>query len=342
MFPIWGGRNRLYRNEGDGTFSDVALQLGVEKPLASFPVWFWDFDNDGALDLFVTSYTGGVGIVGAYHLGVRVSASVAEEPGSSDDFLIKADKNPNTLLSTSYETPCLYHGDGHGKFQEVAAERNLTYPIVPMGSNFGDINNDGYLDFYLGTGDPDYWSLMPNLMFLNRQGREFTNVTMAGGFGHLQKGHAVAFADLDNNGDLDVFQQMGGAYPGDKFRDSLYENPGFGHHWITIKLVGRQSNRSAIGARLHIQIIEKNGKERSIFRYVSTGGSFGANPLRQTIGLGSASMVTQLNVYWPTTGMTQSFYSISADKAIQIVEGQDNYTTLKLKKLIFRTESNDM
>lgn len=309
----FSGRNRLYRNNGDGTFSDVALQLRVEKPLSSFPVWFWDFDNDGALDLFVASYTGGVGIVGAYHLG----------------------------LPAKYEKACLYRGDGNGDFQEVAAECNLTYPMLPMGSNFGDLNNDGYLDFYLGTGDPDYSSLMPNLMFLNRQGREFTNVTMAGGFGHLQKGHAVVFADLDNDGDLDVFEQMGGAYPGDKFSDALYENPGFGHHWITIKLVGRRSNRSAIGARLHIRIIE-NGKERSIFRHVTSGGSFGANPLRQTIGLGSASVVSHLNVYWPTTGMTQSFHTISADQAIQIVEGQDNYTTLKLKRLLFKTESKEM
>ena len=117
-----------------------------------------------------------------------------------------------------------------------------------MGWNFGDLNNDGYLDFYIGTGNPDYESLMPNLMFLKRGGAGFDNVTMAGGFGHLQKGHAITFADLDNDGDADIFEQMGGWYNGDKFSDALFENPGFANHWIAVKLVGVISNRAAIGA----------------------------------------------------------------------------------------------
>ena len=90
-----------------------------------------------------------------------------------------------------------------------------------MGSNFGDLDNDGYPDFYLGTGYPPYHSVMPNVMYRNRDGRSFSNVTYAGGFGHLQKGHGVVFADLDNDGDQDVFQQMGGAFPGDRFGNTL-------------------------------------------------------------------------------------------------------------------------
>ena len=81
-----------------------------------------------------------------------------------------------------------------------------------MGANFGDLDNDGFLDFYLGTGSPEYDSLMPNLMFRNREGKMFADVTTAGGFGHLQKGHGIAFADFDNDGDQDVFAELGGAY----------------------------------------------------------------------------------------------------------------------------------
>ena len=95
-----------------------------------------------------------------------------------------------------------------------------------MGSNFGDLDNDGYLDFYLGTGTPDYHDLMPNLMYRSLEGKRFSDVSIAGGFAHLQKGHGVVFADFDHDGDQDIFEQMGGSYAGDKYADALYENPG--------------------------------------------------------------------------------------------------------------------
>jgi hypothetical protein len=201
-----------------------------------------------------------------------------------------------------------------------------------MGANFGDLDNDGYLDFYLGTGQTPYEEVMPNVMYRNRRGMGFADVTTTGGFGHLQKGHGVAFADLDHDGDQDVFEQMGGAQPGDGYRNVLYENPGFGNHWITIKAVGTRSNRSAIGARIRAEVVE-NGERRSIYRHVNSGGSFGANPLRQTIGLGKADRIGVLEVFWPTTGVTQTFRDVPVDRAIQIVEGDGSYTTLELEAL---------
>ena len=94
-----------------------------------------------------------------------------------------------------------------------------------MGANFGDVDGDGFLDFYLGTGDTDYAELMPNVLYWNQAGQRFVDVTFASGLGHLQKGHGVVFADLDHDGDVDLFEQMGGAYRGDGFADVLYENP---------------------------------------------------------------------------------------------------------------------
>ena len=299
--------NRLYRNNGDSTFSDVAVKLGVTRPRGSFPAWFWDFDNDGVLDIYASSYTGRVGVLSAYHLGEKVK----------------------------FEPACLYRGDGRGGFIEVARSRNLTEPTLTMGSNFGDIDNDGYLDFYLGTGDPKIQSLMPNLMYINRDGKRFENVTMVGGFGHLQKGHGIAFADLDNDGDADVFEQMGGALRGDEYGDALYENPGFGNHWLSVKLVGTRSNRSAIGAQIRVEIIE-GAEARSVYRHVNSGGSFGCNPLHQTVGLAKASAIRSVEVFWPTSEITQRFTNVGLDQIIQIVEGEPSFTRLKLQKLTLR------
>ncbi len=308
-----GGPNRLYRNNGDGTFADVAAAVGVARPLQSFPAWFWDYDNDGALDLFVAAYAAGVGEVAASYLG-----------------------RPFKMERTRMR---LYRGDGSGGLTEVGKEQNLLRPTKPMGANFGDIDNDGYLDFYLGTGDTDFNYLMPNLFYRNGGGRGFTDVTMAGGFGQLQKGHSVVFADFDNDGDQDVFAQTGGAYLGDRYNDGFYENPGFGSRWLAVKAVGTRSNRAAIGVRLRVDISE-GGARRAVYKYVNSGGSFGANSLRQTIGLGEAERIERLEVYWPTTDLTQVFTGVPLDAFIEVVEGRENFTVLNLQPFVFSKVSS--
>ncbi|MCH2115445.1 MAG: VCBS repeat-containing protein [Pirellulales bacterium] len=305
------GQNRLYRNQGDGTFVDVATELNVTDPAISFPAWFWDFDNDGRLDIYVAAYNASIANVAAHHLGIGSDAQRA----------------------------CLYRGNGNG-FDNVAAEYGLTQATFPMGANFGDLDNDGFLDFYLGTGDIRISEQAPNIMYRNQQGRGFADITMSGGFGHLQKGHAVVFADWDNDGDQDVFEQLGGAYPCDRFHDALFENPGFGNHWISIKLVGVTSNRSAIGAKIRLEVVD-DGERRTIYKHVNSGGSFGANPLQQAIGVAAAERIEQLEVYWPTTGQTQSFTDVGVNQTIQIVEGQDQYTTIPLKAVPYSRPTNN-
>jgi hypothetical protein len=208
---------------------------------------------------------------------------------------------------------------------------------LPMGANFGDLDNDGYLDFYLGTGYPYYEGLMPNVMYRNQGGNGLADVTTAGGFGHLQKGHGIAFADLDNDGDQDVYAQVGGAFAGDAAGNALFENPGFGNHWIKVKLIGVRSNRSAIGARLRVDIVE-GGKSRSIYRRVDTGGSFGASPFLREIGLGQAERIELLEVYWPTSDETQRFRDVAMDQRIEITEGQSDYRKQPLRKMCFKTD----
>ena len=301
-----GAANRMYHNNGGERFGDVAADLGVAGPRHSFPCWFWDFDNDGHLDLYVASYEAGVADVAASYLGLSFRAGLSR----------------------------LYRGDGKGGFVDVARQTNLVKPTKPMGANFGDLDNDGFCDFYLGTGDTDYAELMPNLMYLNLAGKRFADVTTAGGFGHLQKGHGVAFADFDNDGDQDVFEQMGGAYKGDGYFDSFYENPGFGNHWIAIHLTGTRSNRSAIGARIRVEVSDGEGG-RTIYKHVDSGGSFGANPLRQTIGLGAAHRVERLEVYWPASGDTQVFTGVPMDVFLEIEEGDPDFRVGSLPRLSF-------
>jgi hypothetical protein len=308
-----GSRNALYRNDGarDGSkdpkapwkFTNVALAAGVTEPIFSFPSWFFDYDNDGWPDLFVAGYNlQSVGDIAADYLGLPYKSERAR----------------------------LFHNNRDGTFTDVSKAAQLDKILLGMGSNFGDLDNDGWLDFYLGTGDPDLATLIPNRMFRNARGKFFQDVTTSGGFGHLQKGHGVAFGDIDNDGDQDIYEDMGGAYPGDVARNVFFENPGHGHHWITLKLEGIQSNRAAIGARIKATIREKGG-QREVYKTVCSGGSFGASPLRQEIGLGQAEGIESIEIFWPRTGKTQTVKGLAMDRFYKVREGESTATSYSLK-----------
>ena len=292
------GRNRLFRNDGPGgpgrwRFTDVTAAAGVAEQKNSFATWFFDYDNDGWPDIFVGGYsTASGGEVGAFEAGLPFHA----------------------------DTPRLYHNNHDGTFTDVSKAAHLDRAILPMGANFGDIDNDGWLDVYLGTGDSEYQSLLPNRMFRNRDGRSFADVTTAGGFGHLQKGHAIAFADLEGSGSEDIFEEMGGALPGDIYQSVLYHNPGNGNHSITLTLEGVSSNRAAFGARIEVMVAGPAGA-RHVYRTVGYGSSFGGNPLRQHIGLGAATRVEMLRVTWPHANSIQEFTHLPADNSYHLREG---------------------
>jgi len=296
------GPNRLYRNDGDWTFTDVAAQAGVLAPQGrSFAAWFFDYDNDGWLDLFVTAYDARVEDVAADALGLASQAT----------------------------SPCLYRNNGDGTFTNVAADTGLDHPWLPMGANFGDLDNDGFLDIYLATGDPDYQTLVPNAMLRNDAGRRFQNVTTAGGFGHLQKGHGVSFADIDNDGDQDIYHQLGGFYEGDGFSNALFANPGHGNGFVHVRLAGTTGPRTAIGARIRVELETPSGV-REVHRAVGSVSSFGGSPLRQEIGLGDATRIRRLDVTWPRSGLRQSFRDVPMNTMIRITEGLDRVETVEL------------
>jgi FG-GAP-like repeat/ASPIC and UnbV len=296
-----GQSGRLYHNRGDGTFEDLAPILRVTEPNYGFACWFWDYDNDGRLDLWVNPYKATLSEVIRDQLG---------QPASG-------------------ERPRLYRNVGGPEvFHDVTKKVGLDRVVLPMGCNFGDVDNDGFLDIYLGTGRPSFSYLMPNLLFRNDGGRRFEDITAATGTGHLQKGHGVAFADWDRDGDLDIFLEAGGAVPGDRAHNVLFQNPGCGHHWLTVKLEGTRTNRGALGARIRVDVAASDGAVASIYRTIGTGSSFGGNPLACTIGLGRDRTIRGLEVHWPTSRTRQLVRDVPIDHAIEITEGESGFRVL--------------
>ena len=193
--------------------------------------------------------------------------------------------------------------NGKGTFIDVTEQAGLMSLHPTQTAAWADYDNDGWLDVYLGTGESFYQSLLPNRMFRNSNGKAFQDITTSGDFGDLQKGHAIAFGDLENNDNEDVFEEMGGAFPGDTYQSTLYRNPGHGNHWVTPLLEGVQSNRAAFGARIAVTVTTPAGVCH-ICRTVGYGSSFGGNPLRQHIGLGAATTIEKLELTRPTSHIT--------------------------------------
>ncbi|MFO0950654.1 MAG: FG-GAP-like repeat-containing protein [Isosphaeraceae bacterium] len=294
------GPSRLYHNEGEGKFRDVAPELGVTGADVSFACWFWDYDNDGRLDLYV-------------HENL---ASLAETTAWAMHL-----PTPRT------SRPRVYHNEG-GTFRETTQELGLDLPLTPMGCNFGDVDSDGFLDVYVGTGGMSYEYLVPNMLFRNDDGKQFLDVTTSSGTGHLQKGHGVSFADYDDDGDLDFFVELGGAVPGDRAHNVLFQNPGNGRHWLKVKLVGKATNRIALGARINAVVMGPDGKPRTIHRTIGNNSSFGGNSLVEFFGLRDAGEVVELEVSWPTSKTSQAFRGVKADQTVVITEGANEFRPL--------------
>ncbi|HTH55942.1 MAG TPA: FG-GAP-like repeat-containing protein [Cyclobacteriaceae bacterium] len=306
------GQRMLLKNEGSRnvTFTDVTINARLDLEQGNtFPTWFWDFDNDGWLDIFACDYT--------YKetLGVYEASEKLNIPAG----------NPEKML--------LYKNNHDGTFTNVAKLVGLTTNVFAMGSNFGDIDNDGFLDMYLGTGNPDYKSVIPNKLFRNVRGERFQDVTASARVGHLQKGHGVSFADMDNDGDQDIYIEMGGVYPGDTYQNSFFLNPGQNtNHWICLKLEGVKSNRAAIGSQVKLTFHE-DGKVRSVYRDVNSGGSFGSSPFRREIGIGQATMIDEIEIRWHGSNEVQTFKNVKPDQFLRITEGQNSIEPIALKRI---------
>ena len=277
--------NRLYRNNGDGTFIDVAPELGLafvgghEKTFGS---WFFDVNNDGWLDVFTSTYP------------------------------LEPTVDPSALewfdLPSEFESARFYLNDGTGHFVDQTKEYGVDRTFLTMGHNYGDIDSDGWMDFYLGTGAPPFETMM--------------------------KGHGVAFGDLDQDGDLDLWHQLGGWYLDGSFGNALFINEGHDNHWLNLKLLGVDSNHFGVGTKIRCRILEE-GKERDIFVFAGPGASFGGNTMQQEIGLGGATQIEELELWWPASGVRQILRNVPVDQCIRVTEGKDGWEVLSMTPISF-------
>jgi hypothetical protein len=333
----WGEGDELqfFRNTGSG-FVDHSQEANLAGLYGGLNMIQADYDNDGDVDLLVLrgAWFGTAGEVPNSLLAndgtgrftdvtFEVGLATPAHPTQTAVWLDFDNDGDLDLFVDNEDTPCqLFENDSGIAFHDVAPTAGVAIAAFVKGVAGGDYDGDGFPDFYLGTGTPAYEGLMPNVMYHNDRGHRFLDVTTAGGFGHLQKGHGISFADYDNDGDQDVFAEMGGAYLGDRAANCLFENPGFGNHSVTIQLVGHRSNRSAIGARIAAEVVDGD-EMRTVYHWVGSGGSFGANPLRCEIGIGKAISIQRLEISWPASGLIQVFHDVPADGFFRIDEGDD-------------------
>ena len=287
----FGQSNVLYRNNGDGTFTDVTPTTGMNIPVTdAFVTFFLDVDNDADLDIFISNS----GSFQAFIAG-QITGTAPHD----------ADRQ------------VLYRNNGDGTFTDVTRESGLYHAFGAMGANFGDIDSDGYLDIYLATGAPQMGRLERDALFRNNGDGTFTDVTFTLGLGNVGKGHGVTFGDIDTDGDVDIYVPVGGAFIGDQWRNLFYQNAGAGNNYINLKLVGVESNRDGIGAKVTLRM-----GDNVVYREVSGGCGFGStNSLPLEIGLGTHTKVDTLEIVWPS-GQVDTHRDISVNQKLIVTEGK--------------------
>lgn len=293
--------NRLYRNAGNWKFTEVARKAGVvQPPHNGFVCFFFDYNNDGWPDVLTTSLAAWEAVVE----GLKEGAPAKLHPDATR----------------------LFKNNGNGTFRDVTMEAGLHPPMGVMGAGVADLDNDGHIDIYFGTGDPQLTRLEPNRVFRNNGDGTFSDLTALTGFARPgNKGHGVAFVDFDEDGDLDVYAQLGGHYQGDHARNAFYRNVrGSRNQWVQVELEGVKSNRFGVGA----QVTVKAGG-LLVHREMKGSVGFGATePYRLHFGLGQEKRIAEMEVWWPS-GVKQVFKDLEAGRIYRVTENEEAVRRLK-------------
>ena len=335
-----GSPDILYHNNGDGTFTNVTEAANIYEPHGkNLSVGAGDYDNDGWPDLFVANdglsaylyhnehnstfqevgLLSGMALTAQGHIMAAMCISLGDY--DNDGWL--------DLYISDFQgsSDHLWHNDQKGGFEEVSDKAGITGPtrnVLGFGGGFFDYDNDGWLDLFIANGHvyPEVEQAIPgtrykqiNTLFHNRGNGTFVETTKFAGDGFTipYVGRGVAFADFDNDGNMDVVVGNNGDPP-----LLLHNNGGTGNHFVNFRLVGVKSNRDAMGARVRLR-----AGTISQIREVSGGQSYlSQSDLRAHFGLGKATRIETVEVSWPS-GLKQTFKNVEVDKFYTIQEGKD-------------------
>ncbi len=334
-----GTKNYLYRNNGDGTFTDVSEEAGMHSPHGYYGMTalVTDVDEDGWPDIYVACDStpsilyrnNGDGTFTdiAVECGVAYSEDGREQAGMG---LATADYDGDgklDIVKTLFadEMPALYRNYGNGTFADmsVAAGLHEVTQHIQWGTGLVDFDNDSWPDLFYSVGNlfprverfnPRYPYKGPRFLFRNRRDGSFANITDECGPGltttHSSRG--CAFGDFDNDGDMDILVMNMNEPP-----SLIRADVSTGNHWLKVKLIGVESNRTAIGARIDV----RSGDRNQCQEVHSQSSYYSVNDFRLHFGLGSASKAEELTIRWPN-GKRETLRDVPADRVVYIEEGR--------------------
>ena len=331
-----GESDSLYRNNGDGTFSDITQSAGLFAPDGKGLGVVWgDYDNDGDLDIFVANDTtpnflyqnngrGTFQNVGLF-AGVALSTEGRPYSGMGTNFGDFDNDGDLDIVVTNFQdqTNSLYQNEQHAFFNEVSFSTGIgekSLPYLAWGVDFVDLNNDGWLDLFIANGhlDPNISDIDPvgtyaqcNQIFVNQKGQDFIDQS-ATIRAQQQVSRGTAFGDLDNDGDIDVVVSNLNDHPVILWNVTQNKN-----NWFTVKLVGTTDNRSAIGTRVKIKI----DQQIQIREVKSGSGYLSQSDLRLHFGLGQAKQIDQLEIRWPN-GTNKQFDQVQGNQTLTVTQNE--------------------
>ena len=335
--PGFPGKHVLFKNNGKGVFKDVTEQAKLSAPRTCFgmTVVAADFDEDGWTDIYVAcdstpsllylnNHDGTFRQVGIER-GVALSASGMEQSGMGVGIGDYVPDGHLDIFKTNFadDTPDLYKNDGKANFADATTLSGIGAKsrFTSWGAGIVDLDNDGYPDIFFVTGSvypevapllPRYPYKSPRILLRNLGNGKFEEVTKLAGPGvtaaHSSRG--CAFGDFDNDGDIDVLVVNINEPP------SLLRNDLKGkNHWVKIKLVGKRSNRSAIGARVLVHYGDKTQAQA----LMSQSSFFSSNDPRLHYGVGASTSVN-VDIFWPS-GFVEKLTNVGVDRIIVVHEG---------------------